>query len=133
MKSENLEKIQNAIDENKEHIRRSSIPVPFTIRPLDPFRVVMQFSPGSLEGDEVPRLIAREERANFLIDVCALKEMEEIPQMRGAIMKWTNALPAWKAEFWLQNEDELTQSLINHLNTIWRDYELPSWKPSVRR
>lgn len=124
MKSENLAKIQTAINENKERINRSSIPVPFTIRPLDPFRVVMQFSPGSLEGDEeVPRVIAQEERANFLIDVCAFKEMDEIPQMRGAITKWTNHLPAWKAEFWLQSEDELTQSLINHLNTVGRmDY-----------
>ena len=124
MKSENLAKIQTAINENKERINRSSIPVPFTIRPLDPFRVVMRFSPGSLEGDEeVPRVIALEERANFLIDVCAFKEMEEIPQMRGAITKWTTDLPAWKAEFWLQSEDELTQTLINHLNTVGRmDY-----------
>lgn len=124
MKSENLAKIQTAIDENKERIRRSSIPVPFTIRPLDPFGVVMRFSPGSLEGDEeVPRVIAQEERSNFLVDVCAFKELEEIPQMRGAITKWTNELPAWKAEFWLQSEDELTQSLINHLNTIEMDQE----------
>lgn len=132
MKSENLEKIQKAIDENKKRIERAPIAVPFHPLRLTPFELILRFSPG-FEVDYWDVISKAETiREDILRAICDLKGMD-IPHMWGAILKWLEEPTARKADYWLRLEDELTQSLITHLNTIRRDYEPPSWKPSVRR